>query len=108
MRSFAEALGALGDPARALIYSASMIESFTSGLGTAAFLSFLMNICDKEHAAVQYAGLSALFGLSRDTAGAASGWAVNAIGYAAYFSVTVVLALPALLLLPRVRPWIRE
>ena len=108
VHSFAEALGALGDPARALIYSASMIESFTSGLGTAAFLSFLMNICDKEHAAVQYAGLSALFGLSRDTAGAASGWAVNAIGYAAYFSVTVVLALPALLLLPRVRPWIRE
>jgi PAT family beta-lactamase induction signal transducer AmpG len=108
VRSIAEALGALGDPARALIYSASMIESFTSGLGTAAFLSFLMNICDKEHAAVQYAGLSALFGLSRDSAGAASGWAVNAIGYAAYFALTVVLALPALLLLPRIRPWIRQ
>lgn len=108
VHSLAEALRALGDPARALIYSASMIESFTSGLGTAAFLSFLMNICDKEHAAVQYAGLSALFGLSRDGAGAASGWAVNTYGYATYFAFTVLLAMPALLLLPRVRSWIRE
>lgn len=106
--SLAGALGAIGEPARALIYTASMIESFTSGLGTAAFLSFLMNICDKEHAAVQYAGLSALFGLSRDAAGAVSGWAVQAVGYAAWFAFTVALALPALLLLPRIRPWIRE
>ena len=85
-----------------------MIESFTSGLGTAAFLSFLMNICDKEHAAVQYASLSALFGVPPALAGAVSGWAVSTIGYAAYFAFTVVLALPALLLLPRIRPWIRE
>jgi PAT family beta-lactamase induction signal transducer AmpG len=83
--TLADAIAALGDPARALIYSASMIESFTSGLGTAAFLSFLMNICDKEHAAVQYAALSALFGLSRDVAGAFSGWAVHLLGYATFF-----------------------
>ncbi|MFN8640655.1 MAG: MFS transporter [Candidatus Binatia bacterium] len=108
VHSLAEALGALGDPARALIYSASMIESFTSGLGTAAFLSFLMNICDKEHAAVQYASLSALFGVPPTLAGAGSGWAVSHMGYAAYFALTVALALPALLLLPRIRPWIRE
>lgn len=104
----ADGLRAFAEPARLLIYSASMIESFTSGLGTAAFLAFLMNICDKEHAAVQYAGLSALFGLSRDTAGGMSGAAVQAIGYAPWFAFTVLLAMPALLLLPRVRPWIRE
>ena len=49
---------------RESIYVASMIESFTQGLGTAAFLSFLMNLCDKEHAASQYAILSALFALT--------------------------------------------
>ena len=106
--TFADAVAALGDPARALIYSASMIESFTSGLGTAAFLSFLMNICDKEHAAVQYAALSALFGLSRDVAGAFSGWAVHLVGYATFFTATVFLAAPALFLLPAIRGWIRE
>ena len=108
VQTFADVLGVLGEPARALIYSASMLESFTGGLGTAAFLSFLMNICDKEHAAVQYAALSALFGLSRDAAGAVSGAAVQTMGYAAWFAFTVLLALPALLLLPRIRPWIRE
>jgi PAT family beta-lactamase induction signal transducer AmpG len=101
-------LRAFTEPARLLIYGASMIESFTSGLGTAAFLAFLMNICDKEHAAVQYAGLSALFGLSRDTVGGVSGAAVQAMGYMTWFTVTVALAMPALLLLPRIRPWIRE
>jgi len=106
--TLADAIAALGDPARALIYSASMIESFTSGLGTAAFLSFLMNICDKEHAAVQYAALSALFGLSRDVAGAFSGWAVHLVGYATFFTATVFLAAPALFLLPAIRGWIRE
>jgi PAT family beta-lactamase induction signal transducer AmpG len=106
--SLADGLHALAEPARLLIYSASMIESFTSGLGTAAFLAFLMNICDKEHAAVQYAGLSALFGLTRDAAGGVSGAAVQAMGYAAWFTVTVALAMPALLLLPRIRPWIRD
>ena len=69
---------ALSEPGRGLIYAASMLESFTSGLGTAAFLAFLMHVCEKEHAAVQYAALSALFALSRDIAGAISGWATTA------------------------------
>jgi PAT family beta-lactamase induction signal transducer AmpG len=33
---------------RESIYVASIIESFTQGLGTAAFLSFLMSLCDSE------------------------------------------------------------
>ena len=40
------------------LYGASMFESFSGGLGTAAFLAFLMNVCQKEHATVQYAFLS--------------------------------------------------
>ncbi len=38
---------------RESIYVASVIESFTQGLGTASFLSLLMALCDKEHAATQ-------------------------------------------------------
>ena len=43
------------------VYIASASESFCSGLGTAAFLAFLMSICKKEYSASQYALLSALF-----------------------------------------------
>lgn len=95
------------DLPRQSIYAASIVESFTQGLGTAAFLSFLMNLCDKEHAATQYAILSALFALTRDVAGAFTGIGVEALGYATYFAVTTALALPGLALLPVIRPRIR-
>jgi PAT family beta-lactamase induction signal transducer AmpG len=100
------AVAALALP-RESIYVASMIESFTQGLGTAAFLSFLMNLCDKEHAATQYAILSAMFALTRDVAGAFSGIGVEAFGYAVYFAFTTALALPGLALLPFIRGRIR-
>lgn len=91
---------------RPAVYGASLVESFTGGLGTAAFLAFLMSLCDRDHAAVQYAVLSALFALSRDVAGAASGWAAVRLGYASYFGFTFLLALPAYAFLPVVRGWI--
>nr|MCU0232966.1 hypothetical protein [Thermoanaerobaculales bacterium] len=75
---------------------------------TAAFLSFLMNLCDREHAATQYAILSALFALTRDVAGAFTGIGVEQFGYAAFFALTTALALPALALLPLIRPRIGE
>lgn len=106
--TLADAIAGLQEPARAMIYSASMIESFCSGLGSAAFMSFLMNVCEKQHAAVQYALLSALFAFSRDVAGAASGWATTRLGYGSYFALTFMLAFPALALLPFTRGWIRE
>ena len=84
-----------------------MIESFTQGLDTAAFLSFLMNLCDKEHAATQYAILSALFALTRDVAGAFTGIGVEELAYAVFFALTTALALPALALLPLIKPRIR-
>ncbi len=92
-------------PSTALMYAASMVESFCGGLGTAPFLAFLMSICDKAHAATQYALLSALFGLTRVVAGTLSGWATEGFGYAAYFTLTFFLAWPALFLLPWVRRW---
>lgn len=97
----------LGLP-RPFVYAASVFESLTGGMGTAAFLSFLMNICEREHAAVEYALLSAIFGFSRSVAGGFSGWATERLGYGDYFGVTFLLALPAFALLPWVRRWVRE
>ena len=92
-------------PSTALMYAASIVESFCGGLGTAPFMAFLMSICDKAHAATQYALLSALFGLTRVVAGIISGWATEVFGYPTYFTLSFVLAWPALLLIPRVQAW---
>jgi len=93
---------------RHAIYAASLLESFCAGLGTAAFLAFLMNICDKRQAATQYALLSALFNLGGTAVGSFSGLGVTRLGYGTYFALTAVLALPAYALLPWVRRWIVE
>jgi len=93
-------------PNKALMIAASITESFTGGLGTAPFLAFLMRICSKSHAATQYALLSALFGLARSASGAFSGWGVEGLGYAGYFTLTFFLAFPAYALLPWVKRWL--
>jgi len=83
-----------------LMYAASALESFTGGLGTAAFLAFLMAIVDKKHSATEYALLSSLFALTRHLAGYASGYGAHYMGYAPYFLLTFFLSFPAYLLLP--------
>jgi PAT family beta-lactamase induction signal transducer AmpG len=96
------------DLGRPFLYGASVFESFTQGLGTAALLAFLTRACDREHAATQYALLSAIFSFTRSLAGAASGWAAERLGFAPFFSLTFFLSFPAYLFLPWVRQWIRE
>ena len=98
------ALAAQLAPGRVAMYTVSSVEQFCNGLGTAAFLSFLMFICDRENAATEYALLSAIFGLSRTLAGMISGIGADALGWTEYFWVTVALGVPGLLFLP----WIRR
>ena len=93
------------DLARGGLYGASMMESFTAGLGSATFLAFLMRICDKDQAATQYALLTCFFGLTR-LLGGGSGWVVEHVGYAAFFTMTGLGGLSWFLFLPWVRLWI--
>lgn len=94
---------ALTDGGRSALYGAAVVETFCGGLGTAAFLSFLMFICDRENAATEYAMLSALFAVGRTIAFAVSGFVARDLGYTRYYALTALLALPALALLPRIR-----
>src|SRR5262249_9063 len=83
------------------------LESLGIGLCTAAFLSFLMRICDKDQAATQYALLTALYGLTRFLGGF-SGAAAERLGYAAFFAFTFLLCGPAYLFLPWVKRWVER
>lgn len=86
-----------------VLYGTILLEQFTYGLGTAAFLSFLMSLCSKRFAATQYALLSALFRVGGIVAGAISGAITQHVGYGTYFLITFLLALPAFALLPWVK-----
>ena len=77
------------------LYGASMFESFSGGLGTAAFLAFLMNVCQKEHATIQYAFLSSIFSLTGRLIGGISGLGAERYGFGNYFAITFLLSMPA-------------
>ncbi len=83
-----------------LIYGASIVESFTGGLGTAAFLTFLTGLCSKEFSASQYALFSTLFSLTLVLSRTLSGFGAKSLGYFLFFGLTFLIALLPLLLIP--------
>ena len=102
------ALVATMQAGRWAIYAAAVSENLGYGLGVAAFLAFLMAICDRERAATEYALLTAVFGLTGTVMGMISGYIAQYAGYTAYFWITVVLGIPVLFLLPRIREAVPE
>ena len=81
------------------------IENFCAGLGTAAFVAFLMSLCNPSFSATQYALLSSLMAVSRDILVAPAGTLAKATGWPLFFLISIVTALPGLLLLPIFAPW---
>lgn len=80
------------------------IENVCGGMGTAAFVAFLMALTDIRFSAAQYAMLSALAAAGRVYVGPASGVAVEAWGWPTFFAGTIVAAMPGLLVLA----WLRR
>jgi len=90
------------------IYFASQGESITSGMGTAAFMAYLMSLCDKRFSAMHYAFFAMLFGFSARIFGYLGGVGAGALGYADFFLVSFAAAWPAFALLPWVLPVVRR
>ena len=79
-----------------LLLFAVGFENLASGMGTAAFVAFAMALCNHSFSATQYALLSALASLGRVLFGPSTGWLVEATGWANFFVLTFVAALPGL------------
>lgn len=88
-----------------LMLSAINIESFCAGLESAAFVAFLMSLCNTRFSATQYALLTSLQGFSRDILTAPAGVLAEMTGWTGFFLITAIAALPGLLLLPLFAPW---
>jgi PAT family beta-lactamase induction signal transducer AmpG len=81
------------------------IENFCAGLGTAAFVSFLMSMCNQRYSATQYALLSSFMAVSRDILVAPAGSLAKSTGWPLFFVISIFAAVPGLLLLPLFAPW---
>jgi len=72
-------------------------ENLCGGMGTAAFVALLMAMCDRRFSATQYALLSALASLGRVYVGA--GLLAESYGWAEFFFLTFLIALPGIAVL---------
>ena len=95
-------------PDRTLMAAAVGFENLCGGMGTAAFVAFLMALTDARYSAAQFALLSALAAIGRVYVGPTSGVLVEAWGWPTFFLFSTVAALPGLLLLAWLRPTIES
>ncbi|WP_415803989.1 MFS transporter, partial [Achromobacter mucicolens] len=80
------------------------IENLCGGLGTASFVGLLMALCRQRFSATQFALLSALSAVGRTyLAGPLTPPLVNHLGWPGFFLLTVVIAIPGLVLLKILR-----
>ena len=86
-----------------IMVAAVAFENLAGGMGTAAFVAFLMALCDHRYTATQFALLSALASLGRIFVGPPSGYLSHEVGWVVFFFVTFLAALPGLALLYKMR-----
>ena len=96
------ALAWIGKSYGMLVFAVAF-ENLTGGMGTSAFVSLLMAMCNHRYTATQYALLSSLAALGRIFISPTSGYLVESIGWASFFFITFLTALPGLGLLWRLR-----
>ena len=92
-------------PVSSVLYAATTFEYVSSGLGTGAFGVLLLRLTEKRFSATQFALLSSLFALPRIFAGPPSGLLADTLGWTNFFLLTVVMAVPGMVMLSRFVPW---
>ncbi len=78
-------------------------ENLTGGMGTTAFVAFMASLTNKRFTATQYALLSSFMGIPRVLAGSITGVLATWLGWAGFFVLCTLLAIPGLLLITKLR-----
>ena len=79
------------------------LENFFSGLGSTAFVVLVTGLCNMRFSATQYALLSSLSAVGRVFLGPVAAWLVPQVGWSTFFVITVLSAIPGLLLVIALR-----
>src|SRR3954468_6193128 len=75
-------------------------ENFTSAIGTVIFVAYLSALCQNPlHTATQYALLTALAAVGRTYLSSGAGFVADTTGWAMFFVICVLVAIPSLVLL---------
>jgi PAT family beta-lactamase induction signal transducer AmpG len=101
--SFA-ALAAIGKSYPGMIVSIGL-ENICGGMGDAALFAFMISLCEKRFTVTQYALLTSFMAVAAIIGGAPTGAAAQALGWPLFFSLSVLGAIPGMVLLTRFAPW---
>ena len=88
-----------------LLAAVIAFEYLGVGLGTAAFTAFIARESSRAFAATQFALFTAFAAFPRSIANASTGFIVEDIGWAPFFLLCTVLAIPGMVALVWVAPW---
>lgn len=86
-------------PERWALAFAVVFEDISAGMGSAAFIAYLSTITNKKFTGVQFALLSALATLGRNFFSGFTGDMVKNLGWAPFFWVCSLIAIPGLIML---------
>ena len=76
------------------------VEQFTGAIGTVIFVAYLSALCRNPiHTATQFALLAAMAAMARTYLSAPAGYVVEWAGWRPFFVISVLVAIPSLLLL---------
>jgi PAT family beta-lactamase induction signal transducer AmpG len=75
-----------------------VVETAGAGLGTAAFMVYIMRCCQPAHKAAHMAILTSIMSVSFTLAGVFSGFLADAMGFTAYFFFTFVVTIPGMVM----------
>ncbi|MBA5865874.1 MAG: MFS transporter [Nitrospira sp. CR1.3] len=87
----------------AALSASIVVENVTGGMGTAAFVALIMSLCDHRYTATQFALLSSLEAVGRVFSGRPSAELVAVVGWAQFFFISFLLALPGVWLVWKLR-----
>lgn len=75
------------------------LENFAEAMADAAFITYLSSLCSTAYTATQYALLSSLAAVGLRTLGGLSGFLAAAIGWTWFYGLTILAALPAMVIM---------
>ena len=80
-----------------------VLEDITSGMGTAAMVTFMAKLTNKKFTATQYALLASVASLGRTYVSGFSGVLIEKTNYFQFFVICGLLAVPGLIILMKIR-----
>lgn len=92
-------------PGNLLLLLAINTEFFFAGMEATVFVAFLMELCNQQFSATQYALFSSLMLLGKSFVTAPMGAVATKVGWPVFFLLSALSAIPGLLLLNFIAPW---